>query len=223
MRLIKAAFILMAAGCAIHAGCHSIPVPPDESDTPNARSKEAYELSLKAQEAQKNGKTEQAIDYYQRAAMLQPNFRGVWNNLGVLLMSQNRFIDAAEAFKREADLAPEDPRPLENLGLVYYTAGFADQAMTYYFSSLDRDPNWVPALRGVALSSRRLVQADQKTADVLRRALMVETDPEWRKVFEQERLRVENQLREQLDADGASSGSSGTRRGADVPPALPVR
>jgi len=219
MRFIKA-LLVPALVAVFQWGCGSIPIPPPEADSPNARTKEAYELSLKAQEAQKDGRTDEAIDLYQRSVSLQPNLRGVWNNLGVLLMSKNRLLDASEAFKREADLSPEDPRPLENLGLVYYSIGYSKEAMDYYFRSLDRDPNWVPALRGIALSSRRLVQADQRTADVLKRALLVETDLEWRKVFEQERLRVENQLREQLDAERTGTGPG---IGGSVRPQQPVR
>lgn len=201
MKLFTITIATVFAGVLLLSGCKGIDVPPPEGDSPNARMKEAYDLSLKAQEAQKQGKTAEAIEYYQRSVALQPNLRGAWNNLGVLLMEQRMYLNAAEAFKRESDLAPEDPRPLENLGLVYFNAGFADQAMTQYFRALERDPNWIPALRGIALSSRRLVQADQRIADVLRRALMLETDPEWRKIFEQERLRVENQLREQSDME----------------------
>ena len=66
--------------------------------------------------------------------------------------------------------------------------------------ALDRDANWVPALRGTALAARKLNKSDERLADVMRRGLMIETDPKWREVFQRERVRIEGALREQEKA-----------------------
>jgi hypothetical protein len=78
-------------------------------------------------------------------------------------------------------------------------AGFAEKSLTYHQMALDRDANWLDALRGVALASKRLNKADDRILDTLKRGLMLERDPAWRTVFETERLRVEGQIREQQD------------------------
>lgn len=186
---------LVCALALAFAGCSNVPL--GAGPTANERFAEARELSLRAQKAQRAGKTDQAIDLYRRALDLQPNMRGVWNNLGNLLIEKQAYLDAVEALKREADLSPDDPRPYSNLGLAYYRAGWAEESLRYHELALERDPYCSDSLRGVALAAQRINRADDKTAEILRRGLMVESDPQWRAVFETERLRVEGQMREQ--------------------------
>lgn len=197
-RLRRGAALLPLVGALVLAcaGCAQTPGAAGQL-TPNERFAEARDLSLRAQKAQKAGKTDQAIDLYRRALDLQPNMRGVWNNLGNLLIEKQAYLDAVEALKREADLSPDDPRPYSNLGLAYYRAGWAEESLRYHQLALERDPYCADSLRGVAQAAQRINRADDKIAEILRRGLMVERDPQWRSVFETERLRVEGQMREQ--------------------------
>lgn len=188
--------ILPVAAVLSLSGC-TLPESEAYAPTPAQRAEEAYKLGLKAQEAERFGRTEEAIDLYRQALDLQPNLRGLWNNLGVLLLSKQRYQESALAFRREAELAPEDPRPYENLGLVHFSAGYSDEALRFYQMSLERNPDHLPSLRGVALAAKRLNRADDALRDQLKRAIMIETDPEWRRLLEVERLRIEGRLRQQ--------------------------
>jgi len=191
---LAASTLLALSGCNAQADLNN----PESVNT--NRNAEAYRLSIEAQQAQRAGRNTDAITLYQRAAELQPNMPGVWNNLGVLLMERQLYLDAVTAFKREADISPEDPRPYENLGLAYSEAQHAEESIKYYELALERDPNRVESLRGLARVSRARAAADPKIADHLRRALLLETDPTWRKFFENERIRVESQLREEKES-----------------------
>lgn len=168
----------------------------------NSASERYTESSRLLQEgiaAQKAGHLDSAAEFYLRSVELNPNSYAAWNNLGTVRTEQNRFLDAAAAFKRSAEVStdPHDARPYENLGLVYNNAGFSEQALQYYQLALDRDANWLPALRGTALAARKLNKVDERLAETMRRALMIETDEKWREIFQGERLRIEGSLREQ--------------------------
>ncbi len=191
---------LFAAALLALAGCNAQPDLNNLDTSASNRGAEAYRLSIEAQQAQRAGRPADAIALYQRAAELQPNMPGVWNNLGGLLMERQLYLDAVTAFKREADISPDDPRPYENLGLAYYEAQHAEESIKYYELALERDPNRVESLRGLARVSRARSTATPKIADHLRRALLLETDPTWRKFLENERIRVENQLREEKES-----------------------
>ena len=190
-----AAAALLAVGCT--ADLNTGPVT-----TPSERLTEANRLVTQGIAAQHEGKLDTAADFYKRSIELNPNAPMAWNNLGTVLMTQGHYLDAAAALKRAAEVNPDphDPRAFENLGLVYYNAGFAEQSLQYYEMALDRDANWVPALRGTALAARKLNKSDERLADVMRRGLMIETDPKWREVFQRERVRIEGALREQEKA-----------------------
>jgi len=192
----------LCAACLAIAGCQAD--LGRQADTGADRLAESNRLVSMGVEAQHRNKLDDAIGYYRRALELNPNTPVAWNNMGTALMTQGHYLDAAAALKRAADVNPDphDARPYENLGLVYYNAGFAEQSLQYYEMALERDANWLPALRGTALAARKLNKSNEHLAETMRRALMIETDPKWRDVFERERLRIEAQLREQNKPTG---------------------
>lgn len=190
-----AVLICLAAGAFTLCGCESnkrqMPTPQRES-----RPGEGQRLARAGEEALKKGNFEKAADLSSRAIAENPDIPGAWNNLGVALMEQQNYVDAAQALRRAAELSPTDPTPYENLGLLYYRAGYDQDALSAYTKALDRDPNWLPALRGAVACSQRLNIADEATQDRIRRGLMKEVDPAWREVFDRQRLRVDAELAE---------------------------
>lgn len=168
------------------AGHNSQPAPDDAA----ARRAEAMRLLAEAQKSQNAGKLAQAQDFYVEALKLEPSAGAGWNNLGLVFMKQGKALEAAEAFKQAADRLPADPRPYENLGLLYGERSHAEDSLKYYMMSLERDPNWLPSLRGMSLQTRKLGRADHTVLDALDRAVMLENDAGWKPVIERERMRV---------------------------------
>jgi len=158
------------------------------------RLSEARRLAGQAQQEQKAGHTDKAITLYQKSLEQSRDLFFVWNNLGLLLMEKENYSDAAEMFKSAADLAPEDPRPFYNIGLIYQRAVYDEKALEYFLKSLDRDPKYLPALRGAIVSTKRLDYADEPGLTRVRTALLIETDPQWRKIFQTEQLRIEGTM-----------------------------
>jgi len=197
----RAAGAVVAAGVTWLVGCAADLNNPSAMSVAD-RLDEANRLVALGVSAQESNDLDTALVYYKRSLELNPNAVVPWHNLGLVLMEQGHYLDAAAALKRAAEVNPDphDARPFASLGLLYYKAGFAEQSLEYYTMSLERDPNWLPSLRGTALSAAKLNKSDQRLADVMRRGLMIETDPKWRDVFERQRLRVEGQLREKEKA-----------------------
>lgn len=174
---------LMLVGCAGHSTAPA-------SDDAAARRAEAMRLLAEAQKSQNAGKFAEAQDFYVEALKLEPSAGAGWNNLGWVFMKQGKALEAAEAFKQAADRLPADPRPYENLGLLYGERSHAEDSLKYYMMSLERDPNWLPSLRGMSLQTRKLGRADHTILDALDRAVMLENDTGWKPVIERERMRV---------------------------------
>jgi tetratricopeptide (TPR) repeat protein len=151
----------------------------------------AYQLAKRAARADDAADAERL---YREAVATYAEFAPAWNNLGVSLMLQERYLEAAEAFDRAAELAPADPRPPYNRGLLWFRRAYPREALPFFLVALERDPNYLPALRAAVQTEIRLRESSTATLDRIQRALLLETDPKWRSQFELQRIRVEAEL-----------------------------
>jgi len=192
--MVAAALVLAAGslvGCASSAARHAKLLDGrDVSADLNA----AVALVAQAQRAQKDEKYDQAISLYQQAVQAYRDFPSAWNNMGVLMLKQQRYLEAAECFANAQDMAPQDPRPAFNLGLTWDKAGYPSDALTHYQTALMRDAKYLPALRGAARASWLLRRYTDSSLDVVRTALMIEQDARWREWFELQNVRIQNEL-----------------------------
>ncbi len=67
------------------------------------------------------GQTDRALESQQKLAAPLPLFE-VYNNIGVLMIKKNLFLDAINHLKPASDAAPRDTDTLFNLGYAYYLA-----------------------------------------------------------------------------------------------------
>lgn len=186
--------LLLLAGASLTA-CKapvSSALPPSVATMPQTeRITKAHQEAKKAARASDPEKQEQ---YYRQAVAYYSEYAPAWNNLGVALMDQQRYLEAAEAFQRAADLAIQDPRPLYNHGLLFFRRAYPREALPYFLEALGRDPHYLPALRASIQSEIRLRDVSQATLDRIQSALLLETDPQWQKFFEMQRIRIEADL-----------------------------
>ncbi len=154
----------------------------------------AVGLVAQAQKAQKDDKNELAISLYQQAVEQYRDYPAAWNNMGVLMLKEQRYLEAAECFVNAQEMAPQDPRPSYNLGLTWDKAGYPSDALTHYQSALQRDSNYLPALRGAARASWLLRRYTESSLDTVRTALMIEKNERWRNWFQLENVRIQNEL-----------------------------
>jgi len=135
-----------------------------------------------------------AIKAYKKALQTYQEQPAAWNNMGVLLMDEDQFVQAAEAFKQAAQLSPSDPRPLYNLGIVWDKRGYVREARRFYSNALDRDASYLPALRAGIRADSILQEGSDETLEWLERALMLERDTKWQHWMKLQRVRIEQQL-----------------------------
>jgi tetratricopeptide (TPR) repeat protein len=185
---------VLAAAIAL-TGCRSSQPEPIVLPDTRGRDDEATRLATQAQEAQLAGNPDRAIALYRESLAVSGDIHATWNNLGVLLMNRQENLDAVAAFKRASEINLSDPRPLENIGLVYSRLGWEQKALEHYLKALDRDPNSIKALRGAVSSTKLLALADEPALNRVRTALVVDADPDWRRIYEMEQMRIDGQLR----------------------------
>jgi len=194
-----AALALSVLGALVGVSCRS-PVSGSDriassfGDDTSERQDRALEL---ASRAHKQEDPDRAIEMYREVLKIYRDLYPAWNNLGTLLMTQERYLEAAEAFNTASGLAPRDPRPVYNIGLLYDRSGYLDDAQDFYGRALGRDSNYLPALRGMIRADSILNEEDQRTLELIRRALRLERDDKWREWMMLRKIRIENLLDEE--------------------------
>jgi len=183
--------MVLAGGCQNTGGSRgsSGPTPVASGDINRARS-----LTSQADEAYRRGSFEQADKLYRESLQIYPSQTGAWNNLGNVLMAQKNYVDARAAFLRAIDLEPDRPEPHTSMGRLYLEAKYAEDSLEHFNEALAIDPRWLPAIRGKAAALHQLARATPEYSDMLRTALLLESDNEWRVFFDRERSRVEQAL-----------------------------
>lgn len=192
MRPTHAARLALAA--ILPAGCAGTPRTPPPPAPSVARTYESNRIARLAQQAQAEGDDERAIELYRRAIAASADDAAAWNNLGGLLIRRGRYLEGVEACKRAADLSPTDPRPLYNVGQAYAEAGWHQKAFDYFLQALERDARDVRSLRGAIASGKMIGVADEASLERVRAAFMTDTDPDWRRIYEGERTRIDGEL-----------------------------
>lgn len=154
----------------------------------------ATELAAQAKEKERQGKWPEAVELNRQAVMLNDSLGPAWHNLGVGYMTLQENLKAQECFQRAADLLPTDPKPYETMGLMYFNIGWDEDALRYYELALERDANWLPALRGAVVSAKNLNRSTRTGLDRIKTGRMMEADPGWKKIFDSEYVRVSQDL-----------------------------
>jgi tetratricopeptide (TPR) repeat protein len=95
------------------------------------------------------GRTDEAIEAYQRAIHLAPNQIFPWNNLGILFSKLERNEDAVVAFKKAIENKPGDTVSWNGLGEIYLKLDRTDDAVRAYLKAIEFTPNFAAAWCGL--------------------------------------------------------------------------
>ncbi len=153
-----------------------------------------------AERASRTSDPVRAEQYYREATSIYPEFAAAWNNMGLTLMSQERWSEADEAFALATDLAAFDPRPLYNRGLIRLKRGYAEQSIPYFERAIELNPNFLPALRAGIRAEILTRQTGERTLTWLERAIMLETDESWLKYLRLQRLQIDAEVNQERPA-----------------------
>ena len=83
---------------------------------------------------------DEAIDEYQKALRLSPNFADIITHLGIALRDKGRFDEAIEQFNRAKQSNPRYIPARLHLGITYYSQGFYGLAEEEWREALVFDP-----------------------------------------------------------------------------------
>lgn len=158
------------------------------------RREQALEHYQRATELHTKEQPEAALAEYRKALELDDQLYAAWNNMGQLLMAQGNFADAVSAYQIASGIEPTDPRPEYNIGLVYQRVGWAQDAYEHFDKAIARDPNYLPALRGLIRSAQMMGTGDQALLQRIKQAQLRDTDDTWREYYIEQRYRVESLL-----------------------------
>jgi hypothetical protein len=191
-RAIVAAVAVLAAGGGLLPGCKgSRREPTVISDPGPAQLAEARGLAAEAQREQAAGRTDRAIELYKQSLARSRELGFVQNNLGLLLMEKDNYLDAVALFDEAAYVMPESAKPLYNIGLAYWNRGWPEKALQFYGKALMRDPSDRDTLRAAVMAGKAKDLVDDEALARVRRALMLETDPRWKRMEQAEQFRIE--------------------------------
>ncbi|MFO0375649.1 MAG: tetratricopeptide repeat protein [bacterium] len=209
--------VLASLGAAFGpAGCATSPRDPSVMEAENIRrSMGVAEAGERLTEA---GKYEDALDKFREAVILNRRNFAAWNNLGVVLMEQNRALEAAEAFRTASELAPGDARPLKNLGDLWQKQGYLAEAAEFYYKAIEVNPDYLEAYREAVRVDHLRENRTFAAKDRVREALLREQDPAWREFFRRQKVLLDQAVPDPsgvaVPRPGSGSGGGGGGGGA---------
>lgn len=104
-----------------------------------------------------------AADQFRQALARDPGFAQAYNWLGYIAMDQADHATAEAMFERYRDLAPDEPRPYDSLGVLYLRTGRHEAAAEQFEQALARDTRFEESRE--KLGRARAAQADVLTGD----------------------------------------------------------
>lgn len=185
------ALVLLAMGLGACQRTRSISLLPQgliESET-----RRLVQAQRMAAEAYQTKDDDDAMRKYTEAVRQYPQLPVAWNNLGVLLMNRDRSMEASSAFATAAELAPSDPRPVYNRALLFDRKGFVREARDFYVQAIQRDPQYLPALRGAIRADVLRNESSIQTLEWIDRALLLEQEPKWLDWLRLQKVRIQSQ------------------------------
>ena len=100
------------------------------------------------------GKYELALEAFNKAIELKPNYANAWHNKGVTLGTLGRNDDALQAYNKAIELKPDFANAWDNKGVTLGTLGRNDDALQAHNKAIELKPDFAYAWdnKGVALS-----------------------------------------------------------------------
>jgi tetratricopeptide (TPR) repeat protein len=92
------------------------------------------------------GHIKEAIEHYQKAIQIDPNYAEAPNNLGAALAAEGRFDEAIENYRKAIQISPNFAYALNNLGMALAARGQFDDAIVNYRKAIQISPNFADAL-----------------------------------------------------------------------------
>ncbi|MGC1323597.1 MAG: tetratricopeptide repeat protein [Candidatus Udaeobacter sp.] len=91
------------------------------------------------------GEADQAMEHYEQAVALRPDYAEAHYNLGRLLVEHGQLNDAIVHYERATAINPADAEAQNNLGVTLFGIGRTDDAIAHYQKALAVRPDYAEA------------------------------------------------------------------------------
>lgn len=98
-----------------------------------------------AKEYEQEGNLNAAAEEYRKAIAYDPNWPGYRNSLGNVLLKQEKYAEALEAYMRYSSLKPNNPIAHHNIGLALWNLGRYKEAEAELTTAIRLDPTFTSA------------------------------------------------------------------------------
>ena len=98
------------------------------------------------------GKLDQAIEAYNKALSIKPDYAEAYSNMGLTLKDQGKLDQAIEAYNKALSFKPNSAVMYNNMGNVFQDQGKLDQAIEAYNKALSIKPDYADAHQNLSLT-----------------------------------------------------------------------
>ena len=106
-------------------------------------------LVLMGRAAEKLGRAQAAVGYFERAVSTDPRDREALDHLALVRFRAKRYEDALSLYRTQLDIEPDSARTLANLGATLYHLGRPEEALRTFERALSLDPDLEAAHIGI--------------------------------------------------------------------------
>ena len=92
-----------------------------------------------------SGKAQDAVQAYNKAISIKPNFAEAYNNLGITLKDQGKLDEALEVYNKAISIKPDYAEAFNNMGVALQDNGETDRALEAYEKAISINPNYAEA------------------------------------------------------------------------------
>ena len=107
------------------------------------------------------GQIDEALEQFQIALKLNPNFAKTHNNLGNAYSKKGRIDEAIEQYQIALKLNPDYDSSYNNLGIAFFKKGEIDKAIEQYMIALKLNPNYAQAYNNLGNAFLQRKQIDE--------------------------------------------------------------
>ncbi|MCK5039876.1 MAG: tetratricopeptide repeat protein [Candidatus Aenigmarchaeota archaeon] len=126
---------------------------------------EAIELNKKGIDFGNNGNSEEAVEVFDKATILNPAYANAWNNKGIALGNLQRHEEAVSAFKKTIELSPGYANAWNNKGIALGNLQRHEEAIEAFNKSIELNPEYAHAWNNMGIALVKLKRfADAKNA-----------------------------------------------------------
>ena len=95
---------------------------------------------------QEKNKLEEAIEAYNKALSIKPDYADAYHNMGITLKNQGKLDEAIEAYSKALSIKPNYAEAYNNIGVTLYEQGKLEEAIEVYSKALVIKPDYANAI-----------------------------------------------------------------------------